>query len=417
MHPSLIDLSLDRTERLLAALGNPEQALPNVVHVAGTNGKGSFLAFLRAIYEAAGLTVHAYTSPHLVQFGERIVVSGNRLDDPSLVKVLEECEAANAGQEITFFEVTTAAAFLAFSRSPADVTLLETGLGGRFDATNVIDRPALTAITPVSMDHMRFLGDTLSEIAFEKAGILKPGVPALISPQQPEAFEVISRRAEEIGADLITFGKDWFFESKADGLSVRDGDETIPLPFPNLIGDHQHMNAAMAVIAAQQARGFSFDHATLARGIQTAIWPARMQRLDHGKLVETLPDGWEVWLDGGHNQAAGKIIADTAAGWKDRPLMVIFGALNTRDPGDFLEQIEPLADHLICITIPDEASALEAEAVRAAAETKGITAECAATLEEAMALAAGNSTQPGRILVCGSLYLAGAFLSANETPP
>jgi len=416
LHPSLIDLSLDRTYRLLEALGNPHENLPCPVHVAGTNGKGSFLAFMQAIGEAAGLTVHRYTSPHLVRFAERMTVAGKPLSEDALVALLEECEEANAGREITFFEITTATAFLAFSRTDADITLIETGLGGRFDATNVIEKPALTAITPVAMDHMRFLGNTLDAIAFEKAGILKPGVPAVIAKQASPAQRVIEARAAEIGAPLIRQGYEWDVESGGNGICLFDGDDRIDLPVPALPGRHQHDNAAQAVIAARRLAGFQIGNAPLAAGLKNAIWPGRMQRVTEGNIVSSLPAGWELWLDGGHNEAAAEIIAAFAENWQDRPLILVFGALNSRDPGDFLEKLVPVAAKAVCIEIPGEASALPAADCADAARNAGIDSEQAGSIAEAVNRAAATADS-GRILVCGSLYLAGAFLAQNKTPP
>ncbi len=388
-----------------------------MVHVAGTNGKGSLIAFLKAICEAAGLSVHAYTSPHLVRFAERISVAGKLLDENALVALLEEVEAANRGQPITFFEVTTAAAYLAFARSPADVTLIETGLGGQFDATNVFAQPALCAITPVSMDHMRFLGDTLDAIAFEKAGILKAGVPAVIGPQADAALGVIETRAAEIAAPLHTHGRDWRVEISADGFRLHDGDTDLALPPPSLPGAHQIANAASAAICARRLDGLTIDADAIATGIAGAVWPARLQRLGLGKLAARLGPGWELWLDGGHNRAAAEALAPELAGWGDRPLFLVFGALDRRDPAEFLAPLAPYVTALQAVAIPDEATSLGAEALRDAANDAGLQARAANSLAEALDSIAQAEPAGGRVLICGSLYLAGAVLAQNETPP
>jgi dihydrofolate synthase/folylpolyglutamate synthase len=401
----------------LAALGNPEKSLPCVVHVAGTNGKGSFLAFLKAICEAAGYRVHSYTSPHLVRFAERISVAGRLLEDGELVNVLEDCEAANQGEPITFFEVTTAAAFLAFSRARADVTLIETGLGGRFDATNVFAQPALTAITPISMDHMRFLGDTLKKIAFEKAGILKKDTPAFIAPQDAIASAVVQKRAKQVGAPLLSFGAEWQAEATVDGLSLRDGEETLSLPPPNLFGPHQIINAGLAAVCARHLPNLSISTEALAQGLKTARWPGRLQKLENGPLAALLTPGWELWLDGGHNAAAAKTLAQVASSWKDRPLYLIFGALSARDPADFLRILAPYTRHLQGVAIPGEETTLDAETAVAAAKSAGIAASKADSVSAALKAIAVETQEPGRILICGSLYLAGAVLAQNKTPP
>ncbi len=388
-----------------------------MVHVAGTNGKGSFVAFLKAICEAAGYVVHSYTSPHLVRFAERISVAGRLLDDTELVSVLEDCEAANNGESITFFEVTTAAAFLAFARTKADVTLIETGLGGRFDATNVFGRPSLTAITPVSMDHMSFLGETIEAIAFEKAGILKKDTPAIIAPQQSAAAQVIRDRAGQVSAPLWCFGSDWQADATADGIRLRDGDETLSLPSPNLLGPHQIINAGLAAICARRLPGLPVSADALAQGLRTAIWPGRLQRLDNGPLAAHLNPGWELWLDGAHNAAAADMLAQVASTWEEKPLHLIFGALASRDPADFLARLAPHACHLHGITIPGEETAMGADDIVRAARSVGMAASLSASVSDALTAIARTTAGPGRILICGSLYLAGTVLAQNETPP
>lgn len=403
--------------RLLAALGNPENSLPCVVHLAGTNGKGSVLAFLKAICEAAGYVVHSYTSPHLVRFAERISVAGRLLEDHELVSVLEDCEAANEGKPITFFEVTTAAAFLAFARSQADVTLIETGLGGRFDATNVFAHPALTVITPVSMDHMSFLGDTLEAIAFEKAGILKKGAPAVIGPQEAAAMKVIEERAQQVDAPLWCYGRNWQAEPAPEGILLHDGAETLPLPRPCLFGPHQTVNAALAAVCARRLPELAIAADALAKGLQRAYWPGRLQRLKNGLLEGILRPGWELWLDGGHNVGAAEVLSQVAASWADKPLYLVFGALAARDPAAFLAPLARHARHLYGIAIPGEETSLSAKAAACAARSVGMAASEACTITEALTSIAEKNEVPGRILICGSLYLAGAVLAQNEIPP
>ena len=397
LHPKLVDLSLGRIERLLAALGNPERKLPPVVHVTGTNGKGSTLAFLRAILEAAGYRVHVYTSPHLVRFHERIRLASGIIDEVHLNEVLERCEAANAGEPITFFEITTAAAFVAFAEEPADVVLLENGLGGRLDATNVIGKPLLTGITTVSMDHQQFLGDTLPLIAAEKAGIIKAGVPCVLGPQADAALAVLRAKAKDVDAPLIELGTDWTVEA-------------LDLPTPNLPGIHQRTNAAMAVVMAKQLPGFEIDADALRAGVQRAEWPARLQRLTRGPAVDALPAAWELWLDGGHNPDAGQAIATHAAGtWTDRPLYLIAGMIDTKDRTGFFRPLAAQAASTLTATIPGEKAAVPAADLAAQAAAAGHQTAIADSVLEAVQMHAARPG-PARILVCGSLYLAGQVL-------
>lgn len=404
LHPKVIDLTLDRCWRLLAALGHPERHLPPVIHIAGTNGKGSTLAMIRAGLEGAGLTAHAYTSPHLARFHERIRVAGKLISEPDLAAVLDECEAANGGIEITYFEITTCAALLAFSRTPADYTLLEVGLGGRLDATNVVDTPRLTVITPVSFDHPQFLGNTVAEIAFEKAGILKPGVTCIVSRQSPEAMEVIDARADAVGAPLLVQGRDWDAYEERGRLVYQDTSGLLDLPPPVLMGAHQFQNAG-AAIAALRALGLGEDAAEAA---PRAEWPARMQRLRAGPLLEAAP-GAEFWLDGGHNAACAQTLAETLTRLPKRDTHLICGLMNTKDVAGYMS---PLAEHvtsLTAVSIPGEANTLPAEATAQAAQNAGIPAETAPSPADAVAMIAAKD--PGaRILICGSLYLAGTVL-------
>lgn len=408
LHPKVIDLSLDRMHRLLAALGNPERAIPPVIHIAGTNGKGSTQAMIRAGLEAGGARVHAYTSPHLAQFRERIRLAGTLIEDDALADLLAQVEAANDGQPITFFEITTAAAFLAFARTPADFTLLEVGLGGRLDATNVIDAPRLTVITPVSIDHTQYLGETLPLIAAEKAGIIKPRVPVIVGPQDDDALRVIEARAMGLSAPIVAHGQHWMIQPERDGMVFQDDHGLWDLPRPKLIGPHQVQNAGTA-LAALRALGATDAQARAA--VTQAEWPARMQRLRHGPLVD-LAQGAELWLDGGHNPAGGQALAATLAAMPARSTHLVCGMLNTKDVAGYLR---PLADHaagLTAIDIPGEPNTLPATQTADAARQVGMTAHVAQ--DAAQAVEQLVTRHPGaRILICGSLYLAGRILRDN----
>ena len=408
LHPKIIDLTLDRVWRLLAALGHPERSLPPVVHIAGTNGKGSTLAMLRAGLEATGARVHAYTSPHLVRFHERIRLADSLIDEAALAAVLDECEAANGGAPITYFEITTCAALLAFARTPAEWTLLEVGLGGRLDATNVVETPALCVITPVSMDHQQYLGETLAEIAGEKAGILKRGVTCVVGPQQEPALAVIEARAARVGAPLLVHGQHWHAWEERGRLVFQDEHGLMDLPLPNLPGAHQIDNAG-AALAALRALGQGTAAAEAA--VTGAEWPARMQRLRRGPLVDAAP-AVELWLDGGHNPAAGAALAQTLARMPQRPVHLICGMLNTKDVAGFMR---PLAGHvaaLRAVSVPGEAATLPAAATCAAARAAGIAAECAENVADALSAIAAQEPA-ARVVICGSLYLAGKVLAEN----
>ena len=408
LHPKVIDLTLDRVWRLLDALGNPQDSLPPVIHIAGTNGKGSSQAMIRAGLEAEGCKVHAYTSPHLARFHERIRLAGDLIEESHLSNVLEECEAANGDAPITYFEITTCAALLAFARTPADYTLLEVGLGGRLDATNVIAQPALTAITPVSIDHQQFLGETLAEIAGEKAGILKRGVTCIVARQQYDAMDVIEARAERVGAPLLAHGQHWHVGEERGRLVYQDETGLCDLPRPNLPGAHQFENAGLALAAL---RHLGFGERACEAAVTQAQWPARMQRLRHGPLVEAA-GGAELWLDGGHNPAAGHAIAQTLSELPSRPLVLICGMLNTKDVGGYLRPLGNVADRLIGVSIPGEANTLTADETASAAKAQGLTADTADDLTDALRIAT-QRTSNARILICGSLYLAGSVLREN----
>src|SRR5215469_9291071 len=411
LHPKLIDLSLGRVERLLATLGSPQDKLPPIVHVAGTNGKGSTIAALRACLEAGGYRVHAYTSPHLVRFHERIRLAGQLIEEGALIALLEECERANEGAPITYFEITTAAAFLAFVRTPADVSLLETGLGGRLDATNVVSRPAVTAITPISLDHQAFLGDTIAQIAGEKAGILKAGAPAVIAPQLPEAEAVIEARASGFGVPLLRWQREWCCEADGNGMRFSGEHWRLDLPWPSLPGAHQIVNAGTAIACLEQLQAFPVSSDAVAKGLLHIEWPARLQRLTRGPLVVMMPPGWELWLDGGHNPGAGIILADVVADWRDRPLYLVVGMMNTKDAAGFLAPLAPYAKELAGVTIPGEENPLPAEAIAASARSVEVPATTAASVDAALARFMLDS--PGRVLICGSLHFAGTVLAEN----
>lgn len=407
-HPKIIDLTLDRVARMLTALGEPQRRLPPVIHVAGTNGKGSTQAMIRAGLEAQGKRVHAYTSPHLAWFHERIRLAGELISEDALTALLDECIAANGNEAITFFEITTCAAFLAFSRSPADYTLLEVGLGGRLDATNVVDHPALTIITPVSIDHQQYLGETLPEIAGEKAGIIKRGVPCVVGPQAEEGLAVIEARAARLGAPLLAYGQHWHIGVENGRMIYQDERGLLDLPLPNLPGPHQIQNAGAALAAL---RHLGADEAACEAAVSRAEWPARMQRLKRGPLVEAA-SGAELWLDGGHNPAGGEAIAATLAGMPKRPTHAICGMLNTKDVTGYMR---PLAGHLTslhAVSIPGEKNTLSAAETADAARRAGIAAQEAESV--AAALRAITARDPAaRVLICGSLYLAGSILREN----
>ncbi len=424
LHPKRIDLSLDRMRRILDALGHPEQRLPPVIHVAGTNGKGSTVAFMRAILEAAGRRVHVYTSPHLVRFNERFRLAasggGKLVSDDDLVAALSECETANAGAPITVFEIETAAAFLLFSRNPADVLLLEVGLGGRLDATNVIDRPRATVITPVSLDHAEFLGDTLAVVATEKAGIIKRDVPVVVAPQPREALDVIERQALRLRAPLHIAGEQWNAHIEHGRLVYQDDGGLLDLPAPKLVGRHQFDNAAVA-IAALRAAGEALPNAAYEAGLTRAEWPARMQLLSQGALAALVPTGSELWLDGGHNPDGARAIAAALGDLEERvarPLVLIVGMLATKDSEGFLRHFAGLARRLIAVPIPRQEKSLPPAVVAEVARAVDIPAEIRDDIRSALAAVARlDLDPPPRILITGSLYLAGETLALNGTPP
>jgi dihydrofolate synthase/folylpolyglutamate synthase len=419
LHPKIIDLSLERMERILARLGNPEKSLPPVIHVAGTNGKGSTVACIRSILEQAGLKIHCYTSPHLVKFHERIYVAGETIAEEKLSALLEECEAANGAAPITFFEITTAAAFLAFGRTPADYLILEVGLGGRLDATNVVAKPALSVITAVDYDHQQYLGNTLTAIAHEKAGILKKGVPAIIGVQPDEARAEVERVAERIGAPVFIANQDWQSFEQHGRLVFQDENGLLDLGLPQLKGRHQVDNAGNAIAAIRMLDDKRVSELHIERGLKSVVWPARMQRLGTGALTSLLPKDAELWLDGGHNPSAGRVIARAFSDINDRhsrPLVLIWGMLNTKDAASFIEPFEGLAQRVVTITIPGEPNAVPADHLAEIARSRNLSAETAASLTKALGQASQTTPAP-RILICGSLYLAGHVLSLHENKP
>ena len=414
LHPKIIDLSLGRVQKLLAALGHPERHLPPVIHVAGTNGKGSTIATLRAILEAAGLKVHVYTSPHLVRFAERIRIAGRIPEDAELIALLEEAEAANNSESITFFEITTVAALLAFAREPADVCILETGLGGRLDATNVVDQPILTIITPIGLDHQQFLGNSLAEIAAEKAGIIKANVPCVIAAQDRQVMNVIADCAFHLNAPLIVEGRNFHVESGEDGQLVFMGQQaTLDLPPPNLPGDFQRQNAGLALAALERVFP-DLPLEAFATGLENIYWPARLQRLRSGPLVDLLPPGWEIWLDGSHNPHGAQAVARYLDTWSDRPTLAIMSMLTTKDVDGVLSFLAPRFQDLRGVCMEGEHSALSAQAITDHAIAQGLTQSRASiSVMAAVQDYVTSNRPPSRILICGSLYLAGNVLELN----
>ncbi|BCJ92121.1 bifunctional folylpolyglutamate synthase/dihydrofolate synthase [Terrihabitans soli] len=422
LHLREIDLSLGRMERLLAALGHPEKSVPPVLHVAGTNGKGSTVAFLRAMLEAAGKSVHVYTSPHLVRFHERIRLAGTLVDEAALVDALMEAERVNDGAPITQFEITTAAAFLLFARHPADVLILEVGLGGRLDATNVVERPLASIITPVSVDHTKFLGDTVEEIAIEKAGILKKGVPAIVSQQLDSVRDVIEACAARVRAGPLHISmQDWQAREERGRLVFEDENGLLDIPPPRLPGRHQFENAGTAIAALRALPQLGITPAHIDAGVQNADWPARLQRITRGKLLDMLPPESELWLDGGHNPAGARVVAETMGDLEERvarPLVLISGILNTKDSDGFFEPFRGLAAAVHTVPIVMSDAGLSPEDVAVSAENAGLPARAHKSLESALrSIGVEHGELAPRVLIAGSLYLAGEVLDKNGTPP
>jgi dihydrofolate synthase / folylpolyglutamate synthase len=402
---------------ILAKLGHPERKLPPVVHIAGTNGKGSTLAITRAMMEAAGLKVHTYTSPHLVRFHERICVAGELISEEALSVLLEECEVVNGQEHITFFEITTAAAFLAFARTPADYLILEVGLGGRLDATNVIDHPEVCVITSIGLDHQQYLGDTIEEIAREKAGILKRDCIGIVGAQSPEVRDEIEKVAAKVCAPLKIANQDWQSYTDHGRLVFQDENGLLDLPMPALRGPHQIDNAGNAIAAVRALKDSRITDDAIAQGLQNVTWPARLQNLGTGHLRAFVSSSNELWLDGGHNGPAGVVLAQAMGQMPKQPLVMIWGMLNSKHPGAFIANFKGLAGLVVTLAIPDEANALVAEDLSRIALENGLKAVPAATLEQALEKAAAFNPN-ARILICGSLYLAGHVLAlhSGETP-
>jgi dihydrofolate synthase/folylpolyglutamate synthase len=425
LHPKSIDLGLDRMYALLARLDHPEKKLPPVIHVAGTNGKGSTIAYLRAILEAAGLRVHVYTSPHLVRINECYRLGRNGggvlVDDDELRAVLEHCERANAGAPITIFEIETAAAFCLFAQHPADIVLLETGLGGRLDATNVIDAPLAAVIAPVSMDHTEFLGNSLTAIAGEKAAIIKRNAPVVCAEQAPEAMAVIEAQAGHMRAPLHAAGQQWHVGIERGRLVYQDDRGLMDLAAPKLFGRHQFDNAGLAIATLRAIDGFKIGMPAFEAGIVNAEWPARMQRLVSGALVCQGPKGSEIWLDGGHNAEGGRVAAAALADLEERvsrPLVVITGMMANKDASAFLANFAGLTRHIMAVPIPGRGKAMPPDQLADAARALGMRVENAAGVEAALQTLSRLAYEiPPRILITGSLYLAGHVLAVNGTPP
>ena len=428
LHPKKIDLALDRIRRLLAALDDPQERLPPVIHVAGTNGKGSVCAFSRAMLEAQGLRVHMHISPHLVRFHERIRLAGELISEEELCDTLMEVERVNAGAPITFFEITAAAMFLSFARHPADAVVLEVGLGGIFDATNVVKHPAMTVIQPVGLDHLEFLGNDLAGIAREKAGIIKKGSPLVVGPQDDVAQNEILSRADQLSVSAFVYNQDFAARQEHGRMVYEDGDGLLDLPLPKLIGRHQIENAGVAIAALRHARIFNEkrsgwgNDAAIERGLSTVDWPGRLQRLHHGPLMEAAPKGAEVWLDGGHNPHCAAAVSRAIADLEERgerPLYLVCGMLRTKDAVGFLNAFRGLARHVVTVEIPGEPASLGAGALYDAAREAGLDAAPGEDLEDAILQIAARAHMdlheaPPRILICGSLYLAGIVLAENR---
>ena len=422
LHPKKIDLALDRILRLLHDFGDPHLKMPPTIHVAGTNGKGSACALSRAMLEAQGLKVHVHISPHLVRFHERIRIAGELISEDELTATLEEVERVNDGRPITYFEITNTAMFLAFSRHHADALVLEVGLGGKFDATNVIPKPAMTIVQPVGLDHQDFFGHDIRNIAAEKAGIIKPGVPVVIGPQEEAALEVILSRADKISAPAYVFGQDFAAHQEHGRMVYQDEFGLLDLPLPKLIGRHQIENAAVAIAGLRHAKRHWGTDKAIETGLRTVEWPARLQRLHRGPLIDLAPKGAEVWLDGGHNPHCAAAVSRAVADLEEiseRPLYLICGMLRTKDSIGFLSAFRGLARHVVTVSVAGEAASLGAGALYDMARASGLDAAPAEDLEDAMLqlqawTRAHPKEPPPRILICGSLYLAGQVLVANS---
>ncbi|KQZ82782.1 bifunctional folylpolyglutamate synthase/dihydrofolate synthase [Mesorhizobium sp. Root157] len=427
LHPKGFDLSLDRVLRLLDKLGNPQDRMPPVIHIAGTNGKGSCAAFSRALLEAQGYLVHTHTSPHLVNWHERYRLAadggGRLVDDATFADAIARVADANDGQKITVFEILTAVGFVLFSEHPADVAIMEVGLGGRFDATNVIRKPAVSVIMPVSLDHEAYLGDRVELIAAEKAGIIKRGCPVVIGAQEHEAaLEVLVDTAERLGCPLSVYGQDFLAFEENGRMVYQDDDGLMDLNPPRLPGRHQFANAA-AALAGVKAAGFTLSERAIDRAMATVTWPGRMQKLSQGKLTELAPEGAEIWLDGGHNPGAGIVIAEALAEQEEknqRPLFLIAGMINTKDQSGYFHAFKGLVRHVYTVPVDFSESSVPNDELAIRAAEAGLSAEPVSSIASALMLLRdtwNDTDAPPRILIGGSLYLAGAVLAENGTPP
>ena len=428
LHPKGFDLSLDRITRLLDRLGNPQDRLPPVIHVAGTNGKGSVTAFSRSILEAAGLSVHVHTSPHLVNWHERYRLGrkggrGELVSDPVLADAVRRVADANAGEKITVFEILTAVTFVLFSEHPADVAIIEVGLGGRFDATNVISSPAASVIMPISLDHQAYLGDRVELIAAEKAGIMKRGRPVVIGHQEEDgARDVLVTTAGRLGCPVSVYGQDFMAHEEYGRLIYQDEDGLADLPLPRLPGRHQYANSA-AAIRAVKAAGFAPLEAAIEKGLTSVEWPGRLQRLTEGRLAAIAPKGAEIWVDGGHNPGAGQVIAETMANLEERdprPLFLVIGMINTKDPVGYFNAFKGLAENVFTVPIRGSDAGIDAVALASDAASAGFKAAPVSSVAEALAEIGdifANEDDAPRILIGGSLYLVGDVLADNGTVP
>jgi dihydrofolate synthase/folylpolyglutamate synthase len=427
LHPKGFDLSLDRIRRLLDRLGNPETRLPPVIHIAGTNGKGSAAAFARALLEAAGLSVHVHTSPHLVNWHERYRIGapggGRLVSDAMLAGAVRRVADANRGETITVFEILTAAMFVLFSENPADAAIVEVGLGGRFDATNVVAHPAVSLIMPISLDHEAYLGDRVELIAAEKAGIIKPGYPVVVGAQEFDAARaVLVETAERRGCPLEVYGQDFLAYEENGRLIYQDGTGLLDVSMPRLSGRHQLANAA-AAIAAVRAAGFEIGHRAVDAAMGAVDWPGRMQRLPLGRLQPLAPEGAELWIDGGHNPGAGTVIAEALAEQEERnprPLFLISGMINTKDQTGYFRAFAGMARHVYTVPVTHSEAGVPAAELAVRAAEAGLSAEPVGSVANALMLLRDTWDQnetPPRILICGSLYLMGEVLADNGTPP
>jgi dihydrofolate synthase/folylpolyglutamate synthase len=423
LHPRKIDLSLERILKLLGKLGDPQKKLPPVIHVAGTNGKGSVVAMTRAMLEASGYRVHVYTSPHLVRFNERIRLSGKLIDDEDLKELLSHCENVNDGDEVTFFEFITACALYKFSTVHGDVVILEVGLGGRLDATNVIDTPLVSAITPIHLDHQIFLGRTLSQIASEKAGVIKKSRPVVCAPQPVAVQAVIAQASKSRDSNLLSFGRDWHIELspiKEDEMIYEDGKGKLTLPLPSLKGEHQIRNAGQAIAILKCQDVFNIPDAAIKAGLDWVRWPGRLQNLDDTIFAKLLPKGSAVWLDGGHNPAAARTLKaffrdlDTQA----TPFYMVVGMLAGKDTHRFIKPFCSLVKALYAVPIQNQTKVRPPSEIAAEASALGISGRISLDVPSALRAISKecDDANPPTVLITGSLYLAGEVLKQIGEP-